>query len=154
MQTNTQEEAVVTSKQHWNARWFWYSLICVLCWGGWALLSRLGSREISPETMQFLFTVGTLPVCLALLIGRRGKLEKSPRGITYGILNGILSGVGGLALFAAYHTNGNTSLITVATALYPMITVILAISILRERFRPIQALGLAFAVAAIVIFSL
>jgi transporter family protein len=154
MQTNTQEEAVVTSKQHWNARWFWYSLICVLCWGGWALLSRLGSREIPPETMQFLFTGGTLPVCFALLIGRRGKLEKSPRGITYGILNGILSGVGGLALFAAYHTNGNTSLITVATALYPMITVVLAISILRERFRPIQALGLAFAVAAIVIFSL
>jgi transporter family protein len=154
MQANMQGEAVAASRQHWNARWFWYSLICVLCWGGWALLSRLGSREIPPETMQFLFTVGTLPVCLALLIGRRGKLEKSPRGITYGILNGILSGVGGLALFAAYHTNGNTSLITVATALYPMITVVLAISILRERFRAIQALGLAFAVVAIIIFSL
>ncbi|HEY1501814.1 MAG TPA: DMT family transporter [Acidobacteriaceae bacterium] len=148
MQTETMR------KQHWNARWFWYSMICVLCWGGWALLSKLGSREITPETMQFLFTLGTLPVGLALLIGRRGKLEKSSRGIAYGVLNGVLSGVGGLTLFAAYHTNGNTSLITVATSLYPMITVILAIFILRERFRPVQALGLAFAVAAIVIFSL
>lgn len=153
MQNEVQLEAT-GSKQHWNARWFWYSMICVLCWGGWALLSKLGSREIPPETMQFLFTLGTLPVCLALLIGRRGKLEKSPRGISYGVLNGILSGVGGLTLFAAYHTNGSTSLITVATALYPMITIILAISILRERFRPVQALGLLFAVAAIVIFSL
>lgn len=153
MQNEVQLQAT-GSKQHWNARWFWYSMICVLCWGGWALLSKLGSREIPPETMQFLFTLGTLPVCLALLIGRRGKLEKSPRGISYGVLNGVLSGVGGLTLFAAYHTNGSTSLITVATALYPMITVILAISILRERFRPVQALGLLFAVAAIVIFSL
>ena len=153
MQNDLHPEAT-PSRQHWNARWFWYSMICVLCWGGWALLSKLGSREIPPETMQFLFTLGTLPVCLALLIGRRGKLEKSRRGIAYGVLNGILSGVGGLTLFAAYHTNGSTSLITVATALYPMITVILAISILRERFRPIQALGLLFAVAAIVIFSL
>ena len=142
------------SKQHWNAPWFWYSMICVLCWGGWALLSKLGSREVPPETMQFLFTVGTIPVGIALRIGRRGRLERSPPGIAYAVLNGILSGVGGLTLFAAYHTGGNTSLITVATALYPMITVILAISILRERFRPIQALGLAFAVAAIVIFSL
>jgi bacterial/archaeal transporter family protein len=137
-----------------NASWFWYSMICVLCWGAWALLSKLGSREIPPDTMQFLFTVGTVPVGLVLLIARRGKLEKSLRGISYGVLNGVLSGIGGLALFAAYHTNGNTTLITAAAALYPMITVVLAITILRERFRPIQALGLFFAAVAIVIFSL
>jgi uncharacterized membrane protein len=104
--------------------------------------------------MQFLFTLGTLPVGLALLIVRRGKLEKSPKGITYGLLNGVLSGVGGLALFAAYHTGGNTTLITAATALYPMITVALAVTVLRERFGLTQALGLVFAAVAIVIFSL
>jgi len=137
-----------------KARWLWYSVLCVLCWGGWALLSKLGSREIPPETMQFLFTVGALPVGLALLIGRRGKLEKSAKGISYAVVNGILSGIGGLTLFAAYHTNGNTSLITVATSLYPMITVVLAVLILRERLTATQVLGLAFAGAAIVLFSL
>lgn len=137
-----------------KARWFWYSMACVLCWGGWALLSKLGSREIPPETMQFLFTVGTIPVCIALLLARRFKMEKNPKGITYAVLNGVLSGVGGLALFAAYHTNSNTSLVTAATALYPMVTVVLAVLILRERFRPIQAIGLVFAAIAIVIFSL
>jgi transporter family protein len=132
--------------QHtWHARWFWYSVICVFCWGAWALLSKQGSREIPPNAMQFLFTVGTVPVGLVLLIARRGRLEKSPRGISYGLLNGILSGLGGLALFAAYQTNGSTTLITATTALYPMITVVLAIAILRERFRPIQAVGLLFA---------
>ena len=140
--------------QRWNGRWFWYSMVCVFCWGGWALLSKLGSEEIPPNTMQFLFTLGTVPVGLALLIARRGRLEKSPRGIAYGVLNGVLSGIGGLALFAAYHTNGNTTLITAATALYPMITVVLAITILREHFRPIQALGLVFAAIAFVIFSI
>lgn len=154
MQNEMHQELSTGSKQPWNAPWFWYSILCVLCWGGWALLSKLGSQEIPPETMQFLFTLGTIPVCLALLIGRGGKLEKSPRGITFAILNGILSGIGGLALFAAYHTNGNTSLITVATALYPMITVLLAVFILRERFQLIQVLGLVFAAIAIVIFSL
>ena len=137
-----------------NTKWFWYSSICVLCWGGWALLSKLGSREIPPEAMQFLFTIGTIPVGLALLVIRRGKLEKNTRGITYGLLNGVLSGVGGLALFAAYHTGGNTTIITSATALYPMITVVLAVAILRERFGLKQAFGLLFAGIAIVIFSL
>ena len=137
-----------------RARWFWYSILCVLCWGGWALLSKLGSREIPPQTMQFLFTIGTLPVGIALLIARKFKMERSPRGITYALSNGLLAGIGGLTLFAAYHTGSNTALITVATALYPMITVVLAVVILRERFRLVQVLGLGFAVAAIVIFSL
>ena len=138
----------------WKARWFWYSIICALCWGVWALLSKLGSREIPPNGMQFLFTAGTIPVGLALLMARRGKLEKSPKGIAYGTLNGVLSGLSGLTLFAAYHTGGNTTIITAATALYPMITVVLAITILREPFRPKQVVGLLFAAIAIVIFSL
>jgi transporter family protein len=137
-----------------KARWFWYSIACVCCWGAWAFFSKLGSREIPAQTMQFLFTLGTVPVCLALLVARRFKLERSAKGISYGVLNGILSGIGGLALFAAYHTNGNTSLITAATGLYPMITVVLAVLILREKLRRIQLLGLAFAAVAIVIFSI
>jgi transporter family protein len=104
--------------------------------------------------MQFLFTIGTLPIGLALLIARKFKMERSPEGIAYALLNGVLAGVGGLALFAAYHTGSNTSLVTVATALYPMITVVLAVVLLRERFRLVQVIGLGFAIVAIVIFSL
>jgi transporter family protein len=137
-----------------QARWFWYSILCVLCWGAWALLSKLGSREIPPQTMQFLFTIGALPVGVGLLVARRCKLENSKKGIFYAVLNGVLSGIGGLTLFAAYHTNGNTTLITVASSLYPTITVVLAVLILRERLTATQALGLAFAGVAIVLFSL
>jgi bacterial/archaeal transporter family protein len=104
--------------------------------------------------MQFLFTMGSLPVCIALLIARGFKFEKSPKGIFYGVLNGVLSGVGGLALFAAYHTNSNTSLVTAASALYPMVTVLLAVIILREQLKFIQVVGLGFAAVAMVIFSL
>ncbi len=137
-----------------KARWFWYSLLCIACWGGWALCSKLGSMEIPSMAMQFIFTLGTIPVALALLAGKRFRLEKSPRGISYSVANGILSGIGGLALFAAYRSGGNTSVITAATALYPMFTVVLAVLVLRERLTWLQVFGLVFAGAAIVIFSL
>jgi bacterial/archaeal transporter family protein len=137
-----------------KSRWFYYSLLALFCWGAFALFAKFGSREIPPETMQFLFTIGSVPVCLGLLIARRFRLEKSGKGISYGVLNGVLSAVGGLALFAAYHTNGNTSVITASSSLYPVITVLLAITILREQFGVIQAAGLGFAALAIVIFSL
>ena len=137
-----------------KAKWFWYSILCILCWGAWALLSKLGSTEIPADSMQFLFTFGTLPVALALLVARRLKLENSRRGIFYAVANGVLSGIGGLAFFAAFRSGGNTSVITAATSLYPMITVTLAVTILRERLTWVQLLGLGFAAAAFVIFSL
>jgi len=134
--------------------WFWYSMLAVLGWGGWAVLSKLASSEIPAESMQFLFTVGTLPVAVALLVARKFKVEPSARGITYSVANGVVSAIGILALFAAFRSGGNTRVITVTTSLYPVITVALALLILRERLTRIQALGLTLAAATIVIFSL
>jgi len=104
--------------------------------------------------MQYLFPFGWLPVMLALWIGRRLKLENSPKGILYGVAMGVLAGIGGLALFAAYQTGGSTPVITAATAMYPMITVVLAVLLLRERLTRLQWAGLGFAAAAFIIFSL
>src|SRR6266702_588513 len=98
--------------------WFWYSVLAVLAWGAWAVLSKLAASEIPAESLQFLFTIGIL------------------------------------ALFAAFRSGGNTGVITVTSSLYPVITVALALLILRERLTRIQTLGLALAAAAIVIFSL
>lgn len=136
-----------------KAKWFWYSALCVLCWGGWALFSKLGSTEIPAPTMQFLFTFGTLPVALALFAARCGKLEKSAKGILYAVANGVLSGIGTLMLFAAYRSGGNTSVITAATALYPLVTVVLAVLVLQERLRKLQVVGLGFAGVAMILFS-
>ncbi len=135
-------------------KWFWFSVFCVLCWGPYAIVSKLGSKEIPPFTMQFLFTLGSLPVALGVLAARRFRLEKSASGITYGLLNGILSGIGGIAFFAAFASGGNTAVIATATSLYPMVTVVLAVLILREKLNKNQLIGLGFAGAALVIFSL
>lgn len=148
------QKNLMTLTRPFKARWFWYSIVGVLCWGGWAFLAKLGSRGIPAESMQFIFAIGAIPVGVLLLAARRCRLEKSVKGITYGVLNGILSGVGGLTLFAAYRTNGNTTTITVATALYPLITVLLAVLILREKLKPIQVLGLGFAAIALIIFAI
>jgi len=137
-----------------KARWFWYSTFCVLCWGPWAIFSKLGSDEIPAPTMQFLFTLGGIPVALAVLLIQRFRFEKSLKGILFGLAVGILSAVGQLALFAAYRSGGNTAVITTASGLYPLVTVGLAVIILRERLTRLQILGVGFATAAFVIFSL
>lgn len=137
-----------------RAKWFWYSLLCVLCWGGWTVLEKLASNRIPEQSIQYLFTFGALPVAVVLLAAQGFKLEKSPKGILYGLGNGVLAGVGNIALAGAYRTGGNTSVITAATAMYPMITVLLAVTLLRERLTGLHKLGLLFAAIAFVVFSL
>lgn len=137
-----------------KAKWFWYSLLCVLCWGAWTILEKMASNEIPERTVQFLFALGALPVAFVLFAMRKFKLENSPRGILCGLGNGVLAGVGNAALASAYRSGGNTSVITAATAMYPLITVLLAITLLKERLTNLHKLGLLFAAAAFVIFSL
>jgi bacterial/archaeal transporter family protein len=104
--------------------------------------------------MQYLFDWGGLPVGLIFLALRRFKIEKSFRGITFGLIVGLLSGLGQLALFAAYNGPANTSVVTVLTSLYPIVTVILAVIFLHERLTKTQIAGLGFAIIALIIFSL
>lgn len=89
-----------------------------------------------------------------LFASRRFRLEKSPQGILYGLGNGVLAGVGNAALAGAYRSGGNTSVITAATAMYPMITVLLAVTILKEELTNLHKIGLLFAAVAFIIFSL
>jgi transporter family protein len=109
--------------------------------------------EIPALSMQFLFTIGGIPIAIAVLLLRRFRMERSKPGIIYGIVVGILSTIGGTALFAAYGTGANTALVTVVSGLYPLVTVLLAVLFLRERLTRKQWIGLAFAGVACVLFS-
>jgi transporter family protein len=129
-------------------------MFCQACYVPWIFFSKLGGNEIPPRTMQYLFNLGGVPIGLLFLGLRRFRMEKSPIGIFYGLVVGVLSGVGQLGLFAAYNASANTSVVTVLTSLYPIVTVILAVIFLRERLTKIQLTGLGFAVAALVIFSI
>lgn len=136
-----------------KARWFWCCIFCIACYVPWIFFSKLGGNEIPPRTMQYLFNWGGLPVGLLFLALRRFRMEWSPKGITYGLIVGVLSGLGQLALFAAYRGSANTSVVTVISSLYPLVTVILAVIFLRERLTRTQLAGLGFAMIAFVIFS-
>ncbi len=66
----------------------------------------------------------------------------------------MLSGIAGLAFYGAFRRGGNTPVITAVVALYPMVTVLLAVQILRERLTRYQIVGLGFAALAIILFSI
>jgi uncharacterized membrane protein len=136
-----------------KTRWFWYSILTIIGWAGWALFLKLGSEEIPAEPTLFLQTVGMIPVALALLLNQSVRASTNRKGIGYSILNGIITGAGILCLLAAYRHGGNTSVVAVTTSLYPLVTFALAVVLLREKLTKTQLVGMALATVSIVIFS-
>jgi len=136
-----------------GARWFWYSLLTVAGWAGWALLLKLGSLQIPDAPALFLQTLGMLPLALLLLATGSVRGPQDRRGVIYSLLNGSITGIGILFLLAAYRTGGNTAVVSVTTALYPLVTCALAFGLLRERLTNRQWLGLFLSVVAIVMFA-
>jgi uncharacterized membrane protein len=133
--------------------WLWYALLCIFWWGLWGFLSKIGSEAASPLQMQILFTLGMLPVAVGMLWQMRWKLDRNRGGVTYGILSGIATGVGTLGYYAALREQ-NASVVTPVTGLFPVLTVVLAFVVLRERLNKVQVGGVLLALASIVVLSI
>ena len=133
------------------SRWLTYALLCIIAWGSWGFVAKLGADKIAPGPLQILATAGTFPLALLAFLQLRMRLEKDARGISYGILNGILSTVGLLAYYVAVR-RGKVSVVGPVTSLFPLLTVALAFIFLRERLNRTQVAGVVLSLIAIAIF--
>ena len=81
------------------------------------------------------------------------KREGRRKGLFWAFLTGILGGLGNLAFFQALVKGGKASVVAPVTALFPMVTVLLALIFLKERLGRVQWVGLALAFVAIYLLS-
>jgi drug/metabolite transporter (DMT)-like permease len=134
-------------------RWLLFSLLTVLAWGVWAVLSK--PLKISAEQSQAFSTLGILPVMgamLALRGFRRG--ERKRRGAALAFAAGLLVGLGNIAYYHAFSAGAKASVAASLTALYPVVTIVLAFVFLKEKLRAPQIAGIAATLAAIAVLSI
>ncbi len=136
-------------------RWLAFSLLTILCWGAWGAVSKVASDGVDANTNQIFFTLGLLPL-MAFLV-RSPKLRGGTQrgtGIAWAFLTGILGGTGNIAFFRALAVGGKASIVVPVTALFPLVTVVLAVVFLRERLGRVQKVGLLLALVAIYLLSM
>jgi len=135
-------------------RWFLLTVVAVFCWGLWAIISKLIGESVTAVQSQALSTLGLIPVLLALV--RSKKLTASGnrrRGITNAFLAGALTCAGNVAYYHALGAGAKASTVVPLTALYPLVTIALAVLLLRERLNGIQLGGAALSLVAIYLFN-
>jgi drug/metabolite transporter (DMT)-like permease len=135
-------------------RWLRYSLLAMLAYGVWGAVSSLESENVSALTLQIVSTIGLFPVALVLAFSRNlGRGANRSRGILLALLTGMLGGTGNLTLYEALRIGGKASVVFPLTGMYPLVTIVVARFLLRERLNRVQALGIALALAAVYLFS-
>ena len=135
-------------------RWLAFSLLTIISWGAWGAVSKVASDGVDANTNQIFFTLGLVP--LIVYVARSPRLKggvERRAGIGWAFLTGILGGTGNIAFFRALGVGGQASVVVPATALFPVVTVILALTFLRERLGRAQQAGLVLALVAIYLLS-
>lgn len=138
--------------------WLFWSLASIVLWGTWGLVSKVASAAMDAYVNQLLYTVGLAPLMIfvAWSVHKENAGERHNRrasGIFWAFLTGILGGVGNLAFFQALIVGGKASVVAPVTALFPMVTVLLALIVLKERLGRVQWAGLTLAFVAIYLLS-
>jgi transporter family protein len=136
-------------------RWLAFSLLTILVWGAWGVISKVASEGVDANTNQIFFTFGLLPLIAIVWRSPRNAGGGAGRrtGLAWAFLTGILGGTGNIAFFHALVMGGKASIVSPVTALFPLVTVILAVTFLHERLGTAQKIGLALALVAIYLLS-
>ena len=86
------------------------------------------------------------------LLVKRADLRADAVGLRLAIPSGLLDQAANVLFLYAVH-RGVLALVAVLVSLYPSVTVILALALLRERLRAPQVAGVALALVAVVLIS-
>ncbi|RUM92949.1 MAG: hypothetical protein DSZ23_00400 [Thermodesulfatator sp.] len=133
-------------------KWLGNALAALLCWGLWAFFPKLSLKSISPAASVFYEGIGVLFTSIAVVWFLGPRLQGDFMGILYAVLTGVFGTIGLYFFFSAVKA-GPISVISSLTAMYPVVTVVLAVVILHESLRPRQILGIIFAVVAAALLS-
>ena len=134
-------------------RWIIPAILSGICWGLFYFIPKATVESIDPLSGLVYQVAGNLLVGLIVLALIKFKLERNRKGALTGLLVGILNMAGVLGLLYAIQ-HGKISIIAIYIGvLVPIIPIILAYLILKERLTIRSGFGIAFALLAIALFS-
>lgn len=136
----------------WMPAWLRWTTLAVVTWAAWAVLSKVPGERLSPGMSQALSTLGLLP--MVPFLWKAPWRGASPRGLGLALAGGIVTCLGNVSYYSALAAGGKAALVVPLTALYPLVTILLAVVFLRERLSWIQGAGLVLSLAAIWLFNI
>ncbi len=132
--------------------WFLSAFFALIIYGFWGFFPKLAVNYIDPRSALIYQVLGAMAVG-GIVLGMVGFQPQShPKGVLFAVLTGVAGIVGTLFYFAAA-SKGRISVVVSLTALYPLVTILLAAIFLREPITLKQGFGVICALLAITLLS-
>ena len=132
--------------------WLLYSLLCLILWGLWGFALKIAYQNLSWTQTYFLSSLASFTLMLVIILYYRIKLPPMNTAAIAAIIAGIFGGAGYLFFVKALE-QGKASIVIPLTALYPAITAIIALVVLREKISFYQGIGILLAILASILLS-
>lgn len=128
-------------------------IVLLLMWGMYGLAAKIAVREIGLQVLIWsqVVSLAIFPVYF-VLFKEMLPLKLDGAGIAWAIGAGFLGIGGGVVLYLLLR-DAPASVVIPISALYPVVTVILAFLFLHEELSPMRLAGIALAVIAIWLLS-
>jgi bacterial/archaeal transporter family protein len=133
--------------------WLALCLVVVLSWGVLGMFEKLASNELPPARALVWVAIGFI-VVQAGVVFPHAFWRYSAASLTWGLVNGVLTAFGFLALLSAMRHGGKASVVEPLSALYPVLVACLAPTFLGERTSLAHGAGILCAFVAVVLFTL
>ena len=123
-----------------------------ICWGLWSFIPKITTKYIDPKSAIIYEVIGGIVLSIVVLGFMNFRMETHPIGITLAGIAGLVGFVGALCFLFAV-SRGPVSIIAPLSALYPILSVGLAVIFLNETVTIKHGLGIIFAILAVVLVS-
>jgi uncharacterized membrane protein len=136
-----------------NKLWLFYSILTTLTWGIWGALIELPEKAGFPATLGYsIWALTMIPCALVGLMLIKFKLEVDKKSVILGMIIGLTGAGGQIILFEALRL-GPAYIIFPVVSLYPVVTIILSLWILKEKTNRRSWIGVIIALIAIFLLS-
>jgi bacterial/archaeal transporter family protein len=136
-----------------RAWWLGLAGICLLGWGISGVTQKVATRYISESMSIVGFIAANLPIAVAIAVVQRIDWSVGWTAWGWSLAIGLSIGVSTLLLFASFAAGGKAGIVTALGALYPAITVVLAVPMFGDRISMLKGAGIVVALAAGVLLS-
>ncbi len=132
--------------------WIIYALLSMLVWGVWGVATKIALTRVEWFHYYVYGSVATfVAVGITAYLYRDSLSIATPDLVKVVVASGL--GVLGYIFFVLAVKGGDASIVVPLTALYPVVTAILGILFLGEDISITKVLGIALAIAAILLLT-
>jgi transporter family protein len=128
--------------------WMLFALVTLVLWAITGVTQKLSTDNISVEHSLLWFALAFVPIAAFIMLTQPLDWNITASAWFFAILGGLLNGLGAITSFAAYRHGGKAAIVTPLIALFPVVTVALALPLLHEEITAREWCGIALAIAA------